>query len=387
MSRFGDLKTIGVRLHHGDVSFDFVGRKKLWYSISALILLLAVGGLLGRGLHQGIEFKGGSVYTIEHTSASQNDAREAVAPFTDGTDAIVQKVGGDGLRIQIAESDADKTKQVAAAIAKDLKVAPDKVNTQVVGPSWGKEISKKALQGLVIFMILVVIYLTFAFEWRMAVAALVALIHDIVITIGVYALVGFEVTPGTVIGLLTILGYSLYDTVVVFDTVKENAKNITKQTKLTYSEAANAGLNQTLVRSINTTVVALLPVASLLFVGGGLLGAGMLKDIALSLFVGLAAGAFSSIFIATPILADLKERSPEMRQLAKKVAQRRASEAKAAKAGEASGIPADEAEGHPDVDETAEPGDDETVPAQGGAPRAGASRGRARTRPGGKRKR
>ncbi|MFI1383724.1 protein translocase subunit SecF [Embleya sp. NPDC020886] len=387
MSRFGDLKTIGVRLHHGDVSFDFVGRKKLWYSISALILLLAVGGLLGRGLHQGIEFKGGSVYTIEHTSASQNDAREAVAPFTDGTDAIVQKVGGDGLRIQIAESDADKTKQVAAAIAKDLKVAPDKVNTQVVGPSWGKEISKKALQGLVIFMILVVIYLTFAFEWRMAVAALVALIHDIVITIGVYALVGFEVTPGTVIGLLTILGYSLYDTVVVFDTVKENAKNITKQTKLTYSEAANAGLNQTLVRSINTTVVALLPVASLLFVGGGLLGAGMLKDIALSLFVGLAAGAFSSIFIATPILADLKERSPEMRQLAKKVAQRRASEAKAAKAGEASGIPADEAEGHPDVDETAEPGEDETVPAQGGAPRAGASRGRARTRPGGKRKR
>ncbi|OPC80172.1 protein-export membrane protein SecF [Embleya scabrispora] len=387
MSRFSDLKNIGVRLHHGDVSFDFVGRKKIWYSISALILVLAVGGLLGRGLHEGIEFKGGSVYTIQNTSASQNDARKAVEPFTDGTEAIVQKVGGDGLRIQLAESDADKTKQIAAAIAKDLKVAPDKVNTQVVGPSWGKEISKKALQGLVIFMILVVIYLTFAFEWRMAVAALVALLHDIVITIGVYALVGFEVTPGTVIGLLTILGYSLYDTVVVFDTVKENAKNITKQTKRTYSEAANAGLNQTLVRSINTTVVALLPVASLLFVGGGLLGAGMLKDIALSLFVGLAAGAFSSIFIATPILADLKERSPEMRLLAKKVAQRRASEAKAAKAAEAAGIPADQAEGHPDVDEETEADEDETVPAQGGAPRAGAARGRARTRPGGKRKR
>ncbi|MFI1580495.1 protein translocase subunit SecF [Embleya sp. NPDC020630] len=387
MSRFGDIKNIGVRLHHGDVSFDFVGRKKIWYSISALILVLAVGGLLGRGLHEGIEFKGGSVYTIQDTPASQSDARKAVEPFTDGTEAIVQKVGGSGLRIQLAESDADKTKQIAAAIAKDLKVAPDKINTQVVGPSWGKEISKKALQGLVIFMILVVIYLTFAFEWRMAVAALVALIHDIVITIGVYALVGFEVTPGTVIGLLTILGYSLYDTVVVFDTVKENTKNITKQTKRTYSEAANAGLNQTLVRSINTTVVALLPVASLLFVGGGLLGAGMLKDIALSLFVGLAAGAFSSIFIATPILADLKERSPEMRLLAKKVAQRRASEAKAAKAAEAAGIPADQAEGHPDVDEETEADEDETVPAQGGAPRAGAARGRARTRPAGKRKR
>ncbi|GCE01741.1 protein translocase subunit SecF [Embleya hyalina] len=387
MSRFSDLKNIGVRLHHGDVSFDFVGRKKIWYSISALILVLAVGGLLGRGLHEGIEFKGGSVYTIQDTSASQGDARKAVEPFTDGTEAIVQKVGGSGLRIQLAESDADKTKQISAAIAKDLKVAPDKVNTQVVGPSWGKEISKKALQGLVIFMILVVIYLTFAFEWRMAVAALVALIHDIVITIGVYALVGFEVTPGTVIGLLTILGYSLYDTVVVFDTVKENTKNITKQTKRTYSEAANAGLNQTLVRSINTTVVALLPVASLLFVGGGLLGAGMLKDIALSLFVGLAAGAFSSIFIATPILADLKERSPEMRLLAKKVAQRRASEAKAAKAAEAAGIPADQAEGHPDVDEETEADEDETVPAQGGAARAGAARGRSRTRPAGKRKR
>ncbi|MGC0419618.1 protein translocase subunit SecF [Embleya sp. AB8] len=391
MSRLGDLKNIGVRLHHGDVSFDFVGRKKLWYSISGLILVLAVGGLLGRGLHEGIEFKGGSVYTIEHTSASQNDARKAVANFTNGTDAIVQKLGGDGLRIQLAESDANKTKVIAAEIAKDLKVAPDKVNTQVVGPSWGKEISNKALQGLGWFMLLVVIYLTFAFEWRMAVAALVALIHDIVITIGVYALVGFEVTPGTVIGLLTILGYSLYDTVVVFDTVKENTKSITKQTKLTYSEAANAGLNQTLVRSINTTIVALLPVASLLFVGGGLLGAGMLKDIALSLFVGLAAGAFSSIFIATPILADLKERSPEMRQLAKKVAQRRAAEAKAAKAAEASGIPVEQtdpdAAGETDADAESDSDEDETVPAQGGAPRAGAARGRARTRPGGKRKR
>ncbi|MYV98918.1 protein translocase subunit SecF [Streptomyces sp. SID3343] len=386
MSRFGDLKNIGVRLHHGDVSFDFVGRKKLWYSISALILVLAVGGLLGRGLHEGIEFKGGSVYTLEHTSASTGDARHAVEPFAGDSEPIVQKVGKDGIRIQLAESNVDKTKVIAADIAKQLNVSVDKVNTQVVGPSWGKEISKKALQGLVIFMILVVIYLTFAFEWRMAVAALIALIHDIVITIGVYALVGFEVTPGTVIGLLTILGYSLYDTVVVFDTVKENTKNITKQTKHTYSEAANLGLNQTLVRSINTTIVALLPVASLLFVGGGLLGAGMLKDIALSLFVGLAAGAFSSIFIATPILADLKERSPEMKELARKVGARRASDAKQAKAAAEAAAASDSPEGHPDVDGETEQ-EIEAVPAQGGAPGAGASRSRARTRPGGKRKR
>ena len=394
MSRFGDLKTVGVRLHSGDVSFDFVGRKKLWYSISALILLLAIGGLLGRGLHEGIEFKGGSVYTLEHTTASVNDARHAAEKFAGDNEPIVQKVGNDGIRIQLAESDAAVTKQITEDIAKELNVPVDSVNTQVVGPSWGKEISNKALQGLAWFMVLVVIYLTFAFEWRMAAAALVALIHDIVITIGVYALVGFEVTPGTVIGLLTILGYSLYDTVVVFDTVKENTKDITKQTKVTYSEAANLGLNQTLVRSINTTVVALLPVGSLLFVGGGLLGAGMLKDIALSLFVGLAAGAFSSIFIATPMLADLKERSPEMKALTKKVHARRASEAKQAKAAAAAGIApsADEAGEHPDVDadrddDTQHETDETAVPAQGGAPRSGASRSRARTRPGGKRKR
>ena len=173
-------------------------------------------------------------------------------------------------------------------------------------------------------MVLVVIYLAIAFEWRMAVAALIALIHDLTITVGVYALVGFEVTPGTVIGLLTILGYSLYDTVVVFDGLKEGSKDITKQTRFTYSEIANRSLNGTLVRSINTTVVALLPVAGLLFIGGGVLGAGMLNDISLSLFVGLAAGAYSSIFIATPLVADLKEREPQMKALKKRVLAKRA---------------------------------------------------------------
>ena len=180
-------------------------------------------------------------------------------------------------------------------------------------------------------MLLVVIYLAIAFEWRMAIAALIALIHDLTITIGVYALVGFEVTPGTVIGLLTILGYSLYDTVVVFDGLKEGSKDITKQTRYTYSEIANRSLNGTLVRSINTTVVALLPVAGLLFIGGGVLGAGMLNDISLSLFVGLAAGAYSSIFIATPLVADLKEREPQMKALKKRVLAKRA---KAAAEGE-----------------------------------------------------
>ncbi len=173
-------------------------------------------------------------------------------------------------------------------------------------------------------MILVVIYLAIAFEWRMALAALIALVHDLTITVGVYSLVGFEVTPGTVIGLLTILGYSLYDTVVVFDGLKEGSKDITKQTRFTYSEMANRSLNGTLVRSINTTVVALLPVAGLLFIGGGFLGAGMLNDISLSLFVGLAAGAYSSIFIATPLVADFKERDPQISALRKRVLAKRA---------------------------------------------------------------
>ncbi|NUU25529.1 MAG: protein translocase subunit SecF [Streptomycetaceae bacterium] len=330
MSRLSGLRSVGHKLYTGELEYDFVGKKKRWYALSALILILALVGLFGRGLSKGIEFEGGAVYTVNKAGVSVSQAHDAIEEFTDGHEPIIQKVGKNSVRIQIASKDTAKFNQIKDALSTKLQAPPDKIDSELVGPSWGKEISKKALQGLVIFMILVVLYLSIAFEWRMALAALVALIHDIVITTGVYALVGFEVTPGTVIGLLTILGYSLYDTVVVFDTVKETTRGIAKQNKMTFSEAANRGLNQTLVRSINTSVVALLPVGALLFVGGGLLGAGMLKDIALSLFVGLAAGAFSSIFIATPLYADLKERTPEMRTLKKRVEQHRAAQAKAA---------------------------------------------------------
>jgi preprotein translocase subunit SecF len=198
------------------------------------------------------------------------------------------------------------------------------VSTQVIGPSWGEQITQKALTGLAVFLVLIVVYLSITFEWRMAVAALVALFHDVFITVGIYSLSGFEVTPATVIGVLTILGYSLYDTVVVFDKVKENTRGIQTSSKMTYSEAANLAVNQTLVRSINTSVVGLLPVASLLFVGAYVLGAGTLKDLALALFVGIAVGTYSSIFIATPVLAQLKEREPAMAALAKRVNARRA---------------------------------------------------------------
>ncbi|MFF0557422.1 protein translocase subunit SecF [Streptomyces sp. NPDC020472] len=323
MSKLGDL---GARLHRGEVGYDFIGNRKIWYGLSILITITAIVALAVRGLNMGIEFQGGAVFTTPKTDVSVSQA-QGYAEEASGHDAIVQELGSGSLRIQVGGLDTAKSDQVRAELAKDLNVPEDKIAAEIVGPSWGEQIAAKAWTGLGVFMILVVIYLAIAFEWRMAVAALVALIHDLTITVGIYSLVGFEVTVGTVIGLLTILGYSLYDTVVVFDSLKEQTKGITKQTRYTYSELANRSINGTLVRSINTTVVALLPVAGLLFIGGGFLGAGMLNDISLSLFVGLAAGAYSSIFIATPLVADLKEREPSIKALKKRILAKRASAA------------------------------------------------------------
>ncbi|WP_406380107.1 protein translocase subunit SecF [Streptomyces sp. NBC_01618] len=337
MSRLG---TLGARLYRGEVGYDFIGNRMIWYGISILITITAIVGLAVSGLNMGIEFKGGAVFTTPKTSASVSQA-EDLATEASGHQAIVQKLGNSGgLRIQITEVDTAKSDQIKEQLSKGLNVPTEKIAADLVGPSWGEQIANKAWTGLGIFMVLVVIYLAIAFEWRMAIAALVALIHDITITVGVYALVGFEVTPGTVIGLLTILGYSLYDTVVVFDSLKEGTHGITKQTRWTYSEIANRSINGTLVRSINTTVVALLPVAGLLFIGGGVLGAGMLNDISLALFVGLAAGAYSSIFIATPLVADLKERDPQMKALKKRILAKRA--AAAAKGESAEDEPSDD---------------------------------------------
>ncbi|MDN3297277.1 protein translocase subunit SecF [Streptomyces ficellus] len=320
MSRLG---SIGARLYRGEVGYDFVGKRMIWYGVSILITITAVVGLVVQGLNMGIEFKGGAVFTTDRATVSASEAKE-YAEEASGHDAIVQELGNGGLRIQVSSLDTKEANKVEAQLAEDLNIPQEEIAADLVGPSWGEQIANKAWTGLGIFMILVVVYLAIAFEWRMALAALIALVHDLTITVGIYALVGFEVTPGTVIGLLTILGYSLYDTVVVFDGLKEASKDITKQTRWTYSEIANRSLNSTLVRSINTTVVALLPVAGLLFIGGGFLGAGMLNDISLSLFVGLAAGAYSSIFIATPLVADLKERDPQMKALKKRVLAKRA---------------------------------------------------------------
>ncbi|NBE51477.1 protein translocase subunit SecF [Streptomyces boluensis] len=378
MSKLGNL---GARLYRGEVGYDFIGKRKVWYGVSILITITAVVALAVQGLNLGIEFKGGAVFTTPKTEISVAQAQES-AEEASGHQAIVQQLGNGGVRIQVSGVDTAKSDQIKEELAKDLSVRADRINAELVGPSWGAQIAGKAWTGLGVFMVLCVIYLAIAFEWRMAIAALIALIHDITITVGVYALVGFEVTPGTVIGLLTILGYSLYDTVVVFDSLKEQSKGITKQTKNTYSEVANLSINSTLVRSINTTVVALLPVAGLLFIGGGVLGAGMLNDISLSLFVGLAAGAYSSIFIATPLVADLKEREPQMKALKKRVLAKRA----AAAAKSESAEPADPEGDLEDLDP------EDAAPAGAGSGVVGQrrtqppSRSRGRGRPSGKRR-
>lgn len=322
-------KGLAQRLYNGEVSIDFVGRRRTWYVMSGIIVLVAIGALFVRGLNFGIEFRGGADFTVPNATCTVEQARDAAGSVTGG-DAIVTATASGSVRVQTQTLTPAQTKTVTIALGDACGVPASDIKSQVVGPVWGEEISKKAVQGLVVFLVLVTVFLSIYFEWRMAAAALVALAHDLVITIGIYALTGLEVTPATVIGLLTILGYSLYDTVVVFDKVKENTRGITGQSVLTYAEAANLAVNQTLVRSINTSIVALLPVVAIIVVGAGLLGAGTLLDLAVALGVGMAAGTYSSIFIATPFLVQLKERQPEIRALAGRVHARRQQAGRAA---------------------------------------------------------
>ena len=313
------LSGIGGRLYRGETSIDFIGKRRRWYSISALFILLSIAALSLQGLHLGIEFKGGSSFTVTKAGASIADARAAVDTVGVPGEIIVQNIGTNKVRVQTAALNSVQNNAVQDALAKKFQVALESIDSQIIGPSWGKEITRKALYGLFGFLICVMLYLAMAFEPKMSVAAIVAVIHDVFITVGIYALVGFDVTPATVIGFLTILGYSLYDTVVVFDKVRENTRTITASSKSTYSQATNLAVNQTLVRSFNTSLIALLPVGSILFVGAGLLGAGTLKDLSLALFIGLAVGTYSSVFIAPPVLAQLREKEPAMIALAKRV--------------------------------------------------------------------
>ncbi len=306
----------GNDLYTGRRSYDIVGRRKVWYTISVVLVLLSALLLIKPGIEPGIEFRGGSEFMVSGVSTTEQDAAyEAVATIAPEEVPRVTQVGSTALRIQTATLDNEQVEQVRSALAEAYSVDVNQVTSSFIGPTWGKDVSQKAITSLVVFLALAAVLMAIYFRnWRMACAAIIALFHDLIITVGIYAGVGWEVTPATVIGFLTILGYSIYDTVVVFDKVRENTAGVLDQRRVTYAEQANLAVNQTLVRSINTSVVALLPVGAILFIGAFVLGAGTLRDIALSLFIGMIVGAFSSVFLATPLEVTMRNREKAIRE-------------------------------------------------------------------------
>ncbi|NUS71775.1 MAG: protein translocase subunit SecF [Corynebacteriales bacterium] len=326
------------RLYRGETNIDFIGTRKRWYIASVIIALVCIGSMAFRGFEWGIEFAGGTQFVFDKPSSISLDEAEKLVE--DGgaevQSAQVAGQGGDQRFIiktaDLADGTADSIKN---SLADETGLKANEITVNSVSSSWGEQVTKQGLIALAAFLVLVSIYIAIRFEQKMAIAAIGALLHDLLLTAGAYSLIGFEVTPSTVIGLLTILGFSLYDTVVVFDKVDENTKGLLNSSKSTYAEAANLAVNQSLMRAINTSLISLLPVGALLFVGAGLLGVGTLKDLALVLFVGLAAGAYSSLFLATPWLVDLKEREPRYKALRKRVLARRAQRAEDAEVSEA----------------------------------------------------
>ncbi|MGH3415968.1 MAG: protein translocase subunit SecF, partial [Actinocrinis sp.] len=318
--------SLGNRLYRGEVSYQIVGRRRRWFAIFGIVLLLAILGMAVRGLQFSVDFRGGSVITVPSATLS-SDRVNAIAS-ADGVAAPtvqVQQIVGGGRQVAVTTTTITSATQqkLSADLAKAANVDPTKVTVELVGASWGHDISTQAIRALIVFLVLLAVYLAIFFEWKMAVAALTSLVNVIVITVGVYAWSGLEVSPATVVGFLTILGYAMYDTVVVFDKVKENKKQLVDQGKMGYGPAANLAVNQTLVRSVNTSLIALIPVASLLL-GGTVSQAAVLQDLALALLVGIGAGAISSILVATPTLAWLKEREPAVRAQEQRLAAKQA---------------------------------------------------------------
>ena len=330
----GKFSRLGNDLYTGRKSIDFVGRTRVWYAISGLIIIAAVLGLYFKGLNYGLEFRGGAQFTVSMpTGEVTQDNADKLRDDVSGTgiaaaqQVVVTTAGKNSIIIETEPLTHLESTQIEGAIIQSVGVAKADISTDEIGPSWGKEVAKRSAIGLVVFLVLVTLMIWGYFrQWKMSVAAMVALAHDLVITIGIYALSGFEVTPATVTGVLTILGFSLYDTVVVFDKVRENTKNL-RSTHMTYAEAANLAVNQTLVRSINTSIVALIPVGAILYVGAVQLGNGSLKDLALALFVGMAAGTYSSIFIATPLLVHMKQGEKDNMDIERRLASKRRHEA------------------------------------------------------------
>jgi preprotein translocase subunit SecF len=324
------------RLYRGETNINFIGNRRRWYLASAILVTICIGSFILRGFNYGVEFAGGTQFQIR-THGSSLSTQTVDQAFTNAGVAAAdppQSVGSGADRSIVV-----KTKTLTATEQQDLKtkvgaeIDNTDISVQFVSSSWGHDITVKAIEGLIVFIIAVSIFISIRFQWRMAVGGILALIHDLLVAAGIYSIIGFEVSPSTVVGLLTILGFSLYDTVVVYDKVAENTKDITAGSRMTYGEAANLAVNQTLMRSINTSIIALLPVAGLLFVGAGILGVGTIKDLALILFVGLASGAYSSLFLATPIVVDLTERQPEYKALTRRVEAKRAEAAKLAAEG------------------------------------------------------
>ncbi len=304
------------RLYSGELSYNFVGNRRRWYTVSVVLMTVFIVAIGVIGLNLSIDFRGGTEFSVptKVTATTADDYRVAVADLglPKNDDITVNSVGTEQIKIQTRSLDAEEIGKVRQMLAEKAGVSEDKIANSLIGASWGKQITKKGITALVVFMLLVSILIWVYFrEKKMAIAAIVALSHDLVATIGLYSIIGFSFSPASLIGLLSILGYSLYDTVVVFDKVRENTKDIGRQRR-SYGEAANLAINQVLVRSLNTTIIAVLPVGALLFAGQFILGTGPLKDLGLVLFAGMIFGAYSSIFIATPLLVDMKIREPEL---------------------------------------------------------------------------
>lgn len=322
----------GNDLYTGARSYDIVGRRTIWYAISSvLVLIVIVTPILRGGFVFGIEFLGGSQFQISQPSnLDQTFAGNTVTDVVPDANPRVTTVGGDSIRIQTDQLTDKQSVAVRDALAAAYKIGDKQVTTSFIGATWGQDITRQAITGLIIFVVLAAIGMSLYFRtWKMSAAALIALMHDLLLTAGVYGVFGIEVTPAAVIGFLTILGYSLYDTVVVFDKIRENTSEDGERSRRTFAESVNLAVNQTLVRSINTSVVALLPVGSILFIGAVLLGAGTLRDISLALFIGIIAGTYSTIFVAAPIYVQLRGNEKEIKKRNKRaLAARQASIAK-----------------------------------------------------------
>lgn len=323
MSRFTDL---GNQLYSGEKSINFVGRRKYFYIAAAVTVVLAILIPLAKGgFNFGIEFRGGSEYKISESKLQSTTlAEDAVHEVVPAIQVNTTIIGADTIRVQTPQLSDEQSELVRLSLAKAYEVKDSNVASSFIGPNWGADITNKALSGLAIFILLVAILMALYFRTlKMSAAAMLALTHDLILTAGLYGALGFEVTPAAVIGFLTILGYSLYDTVVVFDKIRENTHEVEFSETTTFAEQVNLAINQTLVRSINTSVVGVLPVASILFIGASVLGAGTLRDISLALFVGIIVGTYSTIFIAAPAYSHMREGEAKFAKAEKKILSKR----------------------------------------------------------------